>query len=162
MKKIALYLVCALALASCGSKANQQVDAQADAAMEAACINADADVVNGYAPDGTVHELDNAGLYAPGVRVPNLTVLDFNAPWCGPCRQLTPVVHELAGVYEGRVTFVTVNIDNYGELFEAYNLGNSIPAVLFIKPDGTTESYVGTGELLPSENFAAIVDRNLE
>lgn len=158
MKKF-IYILAAVALASCGNKAATDDAADTkDVGVETVETAAPADF---YAPDGTVHTLDNVSLYAPGVSVPNLTVLDFNAVWCGPCRQLTPVVEELAKDYDGRVTFVSVDVDTYGDLFEAYNLGNSIPAVLILSPDGTKSSYVGTDELLPKEKFAAILDAAL-
>lgn len=111
--------------------------------------------------DGKVVELTDAKQYAPGVKVSQLTILDFNAVWCGPCRQLAPVFDELAGKYAGRVTFVSVDVDKFGELFESYKLGQSIPAVLFIYPDGHTAKYVGTGDLLPASKFEALIDAAL-
>lgn len=158
MKKF-IYILAAVALASCANKA-QNEGAETAEAVETETVETMA-AADFYQPDGTVHALDNALLYAPGVSVPNLTVLDFNAVWCGPCRQLTPVVEELARDYEGRVTFVSVDVDTYGELFEAYQLGNSIPAVLILSPDGTKASYIGTDDLMPKEKFAAILDNAL-
>ncbi len=159
MKKFIFAMACALALASCsgGGSATEQTESQ-----QAPAEAVEAETVGAYAPDGTVHELDDASYYVPGVHVPNLTVLDFNAVWCGPCRQLTPVIERLAETYNGRVTFVTVDIDNYGELFQSYNVGESIPAVVVIRPDGQTEAYIGTGDLLPESKFTAILDRNLQ
>ena len=78
-----------------------------------------------------------------------------------PCRQLTPVLEELAAKYDGKVTFVSVDVDKYGDLFEAYNLGTSIPAVLFLYPDGSKKSYIGTGDLLPADKFEALIDAAL-
>lgn len=113
------------------------------------------------AQDGKVIELEDAAALTPGVKVEQLTVVDFNAVWCGPCRQLTPVLEDLAAKYQGKVTFISVDVDKFGALFEAYNMGESIPAVLFLKPDGTSFKKIGTGELLPAENFEKIINDNL-
>ncbi len=56
---------------------------------------------------------------------------------------------------------MSVDVDKFGELFESYKLGQSIPAVLFIYPDGHTAKYVGTGDLLPASKFEALIDAAL-
>lgn len=111
---------------------------------------------------GVVNELEDADLIQPGTPVNKLTVIDFNAVWCGPCRQLTPVLEEMAKKYDGKVDFVSVDVDKFGNLFEAYNLGTSIPAVLILSPDGKSVSYIGTGDLLPADKFEAIIDNLLK
>ncbi len=161
MKKTALYLAAALIFGACsGNNAEKGTDGTAaeTAAEEVAVVEVQAEP---YAADGTVHEYDNAALYAPGTPVPNLTILDFNAVWCGPCRQFAPVFRQAAENYNGRVTFVSVDIDTYPELFASYNIGQSIPAVVFIKPDGSYTSKVGTGEIMPYDNFSALIDSAL-
>ena len=93
----------------------------------------------------------------------NIPVLvDFSAVWCGPCRNLAPVLEQMAEKYKGRVTFISVDVDKYGSLFEAFNVGSSIPAVVFLSPDGERKVYVGTGELLPYTAFEAIIVANLK
>lgn len=146
--------VAIFALSSCSTPSGNNSDAPTDEASSE------------YAPlptsvGGEVIELTDASVYAPGVKVPQLTVLDFNAVWCGPCRALAPVLEEMATKYEGKVTFVSVDVDKFGDLFEAYNMGQSIPAVLFLKPDGTSSRYIGTGDLLPAEKFDSIIKANL-
>lgn len=145
-----------LAFASCSTKSTEKADEANAVEVEQADVT-----LAPVATDGKVIELDNASLVAPGVKVSQLTVLDFNAVWCGPCRQLTPVLEEMAKKYEGKVTFISIDVDKFGELFEAYNLGSSIPAVVFIRPDGETKSFIGTGDLLPAEAFEALIEANL-
>ena len=157
MKKLFLIAILAASFASCSTKSVEKAD-------ETAQIEVDGTMSVAVAPmatDGKVIELDDASLLAPGVKVSQLTVVDFNAVWCGPCRQLAPVVEEAAAKYAGKVTFISVDVDKYGELMEAYNLGNSIPVVLLLKPDGTKLHYVGTSDLLPAESFFNIIDANL-
>ena len=148
-----------LAFGSCSTKSTEKAE-EVNAVEVELAEQADVSLAP-VATDGKVIELDNASLVAPGVKVSQLTVLDFNAVWCGPCRQLTPVLEEMAKKYEGKVTFISIDVDKFGELFEAYNLGSSIPAVVFIRPDGETKSFIGTGDLLPAEAFEALIEANL-
>ena len=157
MKKIFVIAIAALALASCGGNQSTQTTETEEAAVEQPAVALNAPV----AQDGKVIELEDAAALTPGVKVEQLTVVDFNAVWCGPCRQLTPVLEDLAAKYQGKVTFISVDVDKFGALFEAYNMGESIPAVLFLKPDGTSFKKIGTGELLPAENFEKIINYNL-
>ncbi len=161
MKKISFVLaaVSVLMAASCSTKSTQEADAAAQA-VEQETVNSVVAVAP-VATDGKVIELSDASLIAPGVNVEQLTVIDFNAVWCGPCRQLTPVLEEMAEKYAGKVTFFSVDVDKFPELFEAYNVGSSIPAVVFLSPDGKRQDYVGTGELLPAEAFEAILNSKL-
>lgn len=158
MKKIFYLALIALSASACSTKSVEKAD-------EVAQIETDGQtevIVAPQAADGKVIELDDPSLLAPGVKVEQLTVVDFNAVWCGPCRQLAPVVEEAAAKYAGKVTFISVDVDKYGDLMEAYNLGNSIPVVLFLKPDGTKEHYVGTSDLLPADKFYALIDEKLK
>jgi len=150
---IFLAAFCVSCSARNGEKAEEVAKTEADCTVPVA--------VAPVAADGKVIELDDASLLAPGVKVSQLTVVDFNAVWCGPCRQLAPVVEEAAEKYRGKVTFISVDVDKYGDLMDAYHLGNSIPVVLFIKPDGTSFHYVGTSDLLPAEKFDKLIESNL-
>lgn len=59
-------------------------------------------------------------------------VIDFYADWCGPCRNLAPIVDALSKRYEGRVTFAKVNIDDEPEIAAKYHI-RSIPAVVLFE-----------------------------
>lgn len=59
-------------------------------------------------------------------------MLDLWAPWCGPCRNVAPIVDELAEKYEGKVAFYKLNIDENQETPSNYGV-TSIPTILFFK-----------------------------
>ncbi len=57
-------------------------------------------------------------------------VIDFYATWCGPCRQLSPIIEELASEYKGKVVFYKVDVDKEKNLAAAFGI-HSIPTLLF-------------------------------
>ena len=69
-------------------------------------------------------------------------VVDFYAPWCGPCKVLEPIFDELSGSYEGRVDFYKVNIDDELNLAVAFGV-RSVPMVLYIPTEGKPNLEAG-------------------
>lgn len=69
-------------------------------------------------------------------------LVDFWAPWCGPCRMIAPQVHELATEYRGRAKVVKLNVDENPETAARYNI-TSIPTLLIFKNGQVAEKVVG-------------------
>ena len=69
-------------------------------------------------------------------------LLDFWAPWCGPCRMLAPTVEEIAEEYDGKAKVCKVNVDEEEELAIRFGIA-SIPTLLVIKNGQLTDTKVG-------------------
>ena len=81
-------------------------------------------------------------------------VIDFWAPWCGPCRSIAPIVEELATAYEGRVVIGKYNVDEDTDLGVEYGI-RSIPTLLLFKDGQMVEKHVGT---ITRDALAAKID----
>ena len=69
-------------------------------------------------------------------------LIDFWAPWCGPCKSIGPLIEELAEEYQGRVTIGKCNIDSSPELAQQYGV-RSVPTLLLIQQGDVKERIVG-------------------
>jgi thioredoxin 1 len=69
-------------------------------------------------------------------------LVDFWAPWCGPCKMLGPVVEELASDFEGKAKVAKINVDNNQELAAKFSV-RGIPTVMVFKGGSSVESFVG-------------------
>ncbi len=69
-------------------------------------------------------------------------MVDFWAPWCGPCRMIAPVIEEIAREMKGNMKVVKVNVDDYPELAERFGI-MSIPTLLFFKNGEIKGKIVG-------------------
>lgn len=69
-------------------------------------------------------------------------LIDFWAPWCGPCRMMGPVIEELAQDYEGKVKVGKVNVDEESELAQAFQIV-SIPTIVLIKNGKIVNKIIG-------------------
>ncbi|AFZ69288.1 thioredoxin [Deinococcus peraridilitoris] len=86
-----------------------------------------------------------------------LTLVDFWAPWCGPCRVVGPVVEELGTAYAGRVKVAKVNVDENPELAAQFRI-QSIPTLLLLKNGQSVDSMVGAH---PKAAIARMLEQHL-
>ena len=87
------------------------------------------------------------GTLAPHSTLP--IVIDFNATWCGPCRQFAPIFHEVAEELKGKALFYSVDVDRNELVARQFGV-RSIPQISILYPDGTVRTTVG---FMPKEEF---------
>ncbi len=81
-------------------------------------------------------------------------IVDFYADWCGPCKQIAPILEQISKDYEGKINVYKVNVDNEQQLASAFGI-NSIPAVLFVPKTGQPQMTTGA---MPKEGFVKAIN----
>ncbi|RTL56703.1 MAG: thioredoxin [Sphingobacteriales bacterium] len=99
-------------------------------------------------------EITDANFQTEVLASDKLTMIDFWAEWCGPCRAIGPVVEELAKEYEGVVKVGKLNVDHNPQVSLNYGI-TSIPAILFIKNGEVVDKLVGAQ---PKANFVKKIE----
>ncbi len=86
-----------------------------------------------------------------------VTLVDFWAEWCAPCRMMTPVLDELASEYDGKARIAKINVDNEPDLAMKFDV-SSIPTLIVFKNGELSKRFVGVtskDELVEALNQAA-------
>ena len=86
-----------------------------------------------------------------------LAIVDMSAEWCGPCRMVSPIIHELAAEYDGRIVVGEMNVDENPATTATYRVRN-IPTVLFFKNGQVVDKQVGA---VPKASYKALIEKYL-
>ena len=85
-------------------------------------------------------------------------IIDFYADWCGPCKQIAPIMEELAIEYEGKVKIYKIDTEDQKQLAGVFGI-RSIPSILFVPKDGQPQMSTGA---LPKVEFVKMINEILK
>jgi len=84
-------------------------------------------------------------------------LVDFWAPWCGPCQMMGPIVDELTPVYEGKAKLVKINVDEAGELSQKFGV-MSIPTFIMFKGGEKVDTLIGG---VAKDSLVAFIEKHI-
>lgn len=106
---------------------------------------------------GNVLEFTDDNFEGEVLKADQPVLVDFWAPWCGPCKKLMPTIEELAADYDGRVRVGKLNTDENPQTASGHSI-SGIPTVMLFKNGEVVDQFVG---LTAKEKFAASLDSHL-
>ena len=107
------------------------------------------------AESNNIIEITSKNQFDEAIKSENLTIVDFWAVWCGPCRVLKPLLHKIAGEHP-EIQLLTVDVDANQELAAEYDI-NSIPAVFMFKNGEIVDNFVG---VMPENEILEKIEAN--
>ena len=137
MKKIIICLSAILMLAACNNKSENQDNGIAGANDE----NQRTEMpVAGPDDEGQTEWIKQTTIMSS-----KPMVIDFFATWCGPCKELSPILDKIEENHKGEVIFKRIDVDQEPELAQEFNV-QSIPLLMFVTPKGEYQTLLGLQE----------------
>ncbi len=105
---------------------------------------------------GQLLEFTDANFQSEVLEATGVVLVDFWAPWCGPCLKLSPTIEALAGDYAGKAKVGKLNTDDNYKTASSFGI-SSIPTVIVFKDGKPVEKLVGMN---PKGNYALVLDKH--
>ncbi len=104
-----------------------------------------------------VHQVSDTSFDGDILKSEMPVLVDFWAPWCGPCRSISPIVDDLATQYKDKIKVAKINVDESTVVAMKYQV-TSIPTFILFKNGEVADRVLGA---LPRSEFVKFIDRNL-
>jgi thioredoxin 1 len=109
------------------------------------------------AENPNVHAVSDTSFEGDILKCDQPVLVDFWAPWCGPCRSVSPIVDDLATQYLGKIKVAKINVDESSVVAMKYQV-TSIPTFIMFKNGEVADRVLGA---LPRSEFVKFIDKNL-
>lgn len=109
------------------------------------------------AENPNVHAVSDSSFDGDILKCEQPVLVDFWAPWCGPCRSVAPIVDDLATQYLGKLKVAKINVDESSNVAMKYQV-TSIPTFILFKNGEVADRVLGA---IPRSEFVKFIDRNL-
>ena len=107
---------------------------------------------------GKITEVGDNNFDAEVLRSDLPVLVDFWAPWCGPCKSIAPIVEEIAGQFEGKLKVAKLNVDDHPGKASRYGI-RGIPNLLILKAGAVKEQIVGA---VPKAKLVSAIEKALQ
>ena len=104
-----------------------------------------------------VSDVSDATFEAEVLKSPIPVLVDFWAPWCGPCRAVAPVVDEIANEYKGKLKVLKLNTDENPKTAQSYRI-SGIPSLMIFKNGQPVEQVVGA---VPKSTLSSAIEKHV-
>lgn len=104
---------------------------------------------------GNVKDITDSEFEAEVLKSDSPVLVDFWAPWCGPCKSIAPVLEEVSKTYQGKLKIVKINVDDNPKSPSAYEV-RGIPNLIFFKGGKLVDRVVGA---VPKDQLIATIDK---
>ena len=102
-------------------------------------------------------EITDANFENDVLKAEGPVLVDFWAPWCGPCKMIAPVIEELSQDMEGKAKFFKINVDENPDIASKYRI-SSIPNIMVFKNGEVVENMVG---FRPKQEFENVIVKHI-